>query len=1211
MTPDDITVPIVPGSNASPNSVYGELKEKGETDYYTFTGEVGQRIYFDRLFYNIPNPEWWLGENAAKLIAPSGTSQGIRNLQYADDGEPITLKESGTYRIEIDAITENTGTYSFSVLDLARATPILPDTDISGTLNPGQETHLYQFAGLKNQRLFLDTPGGTANTNWTLYDSGNNQIRHGDLNTDIEQVLSTSGTYTLAIRGNNGNTPVNYSFKVITPDVQPGTLAFNVPVSSSIGEKGEQDVYTFTGTKGQRVFLDTLMETPNNKATLVSPSGTKVIDSYSSLLYADGYWRNPVSLPENGTYSLTVDGDGQTTDSYSFRLIDINAAPVLQKDAPSPTSGTLNPGSAIQFYKFTGAEGDRIYFDSQENSPNTNWHLYKSNNDQLNEVPLANDFEQVLPGDGTYYLMLRGENSAPVNYKVQLVTTRESPIPLTPNALVAKRIDKLGEQDVYTFTGTVGQTLYFDPRTGNSDIAVKIESPSGKVVLNGNTGSDKEPFTLTEPGTYKVTVDGNYGKTGDYSFILSDAAAAPLLPLGSPLSGSVAAKETVLYQINGTAGQQLTIGSSAISGAEWVLYTPQSLLNPYYYYENNRVGSANLNTGFTSTLPADGTYILALQNTSANPVSYSNIQVSSTLPPATTNSGLSVPYGGTLSASGEVDEYSFTAASGTLVYFDGQSNDSTKRISLLKPNSTNNFVFSGLDAQSDSGAYQLTQTGSYKLQVYGSPATATGNYSFQLVDLKASPTLVLNAPINVSLNPRETKAYKFTGTVGQKVWLDGLNTSSTNVTAKLLNSSGRQVVYTGDLSGDIELQTLEADGEYYLVLQSNNTLLTTANFRLLDNNAGAENLPSLDNINVSGKFGASNRETLLYKFQGLEGQRLYFDRTDGDYYNYYYLYSPDGNRFYYNSLSYDSEPTKLPSSGEYLLAFVGNNNPNNNYGVRIVTPTDATSSLTIGNTVNGEIAKAGQQNTYTFAGTEGQRLWFDSLLAAGNINGTLYSPTNAIIWNSQSLGSDLEPAALTTLKETGNYRFVVDGSGDATGNYSFRILDLAAAAKTTSLDTNITGTFGTSKRDAVVYKFTGSEGQYVYFDRIEGGGSNYSVYSPDGQRLFHQDLNYDEPYPYYYDYGVEPRKLPSSGEYTLVFNGTGQTNDNYNLRMVTPDLVTQAHTIGNTITGAMGNRENKIPTLLRAVPVNSCGWIACSPAATLALTCIRQQANFC
>ncbi|MEG4293357.1 DUF4114 domain-containing protein, partial [Microcoleus sp. D2B6] len=1164
ITPDEITVPIVPGSNATPNSVYGELKEKGEKDFYTFTGEPGQRIYFDRLFHkkDIPNYSWW---DTVKIISPSGTNLPIRYLEYSDDGAPFTLKESGTYRIEIDGALENTGTYSFSILDLESSTPISLDTNISGTLTPGQEAHLYKFTGEKNQRLFLDTPGGTANTTWTLYDSGNNQIRHADQNTDIEEVLPTSGTYTLAISGNNGTNPVNYSFKVITPDVRSETLAFNAPVSGSISEKGERDVYTFTGTKGQRVFLDTLTDTPNNLATLVSPSGTKVINSVQ--MYADT-WRNPVILPESGTYSLEVDGSYESTDNYSFSLIDVGVAPVLQKDALTPTSGTLNPGKAIQFYQFTGSKDDRVYFDSQENSPNTNWHLYNSNNDQLREEPLGSDFEQVLPGDGTYYLMLRGENSAPVNYKIQLVTTTSPPSPLALNNPVTNSISKLGEQDAYTFTGTVGQTLYFDPRTGNSDIAVKIESPSGKVVLNGNTGSDKEPFTLTEPGIYKVTVDGNYGKTGDYSFSLSDAA--PLLPLGSPLSGSVAAKETVLYKINGTAGQQLTFpGSSAISGAEWVLYAPQSLLNPYYY-ENNRVGSANLNTtGFTSTLPADGTYILALRNTSANPVSYSNIQVSSTLPPATTNSGLSVPYGGTLSAPGQRDEYSFTAASGTLIYFDGQSNDSTKRVGLLNPDSTNFPGFTGLDAQSDSGAYQLTQTGSYKLQVYGSPATTTGNYSFQLVDLKASPTLALNAPINVSLNPRETKAYKFTGTVGQKVWLDGLNTSSTNVTAKLLNSSGRQVAYTGDLSGDIVLQTLEADGEYYLVLQSNNTSATTANFRLLDN-AGATTLTSLDNRTVSGSFGASNRETVLYKFQGLEGQHLYFDRTDGDYYNSYYLYSPDGNRFYYNSLSYDSEPKKLPSSGEYLLAFVGNNNPNNNYGVRIVTPTDGAFSLTIGNTVNGEIAKAGQQNTYTFAGTEGQRLWFDSLLAASNIDGTLYSPTDTVIWSSQNLGSDLEPAALTTLKETGNYRFVVDGSGDATGSYSFRILDLAAAAQTTSLDTNTTGNFGTSKRDAVVYKFTGSEGQYVYFDRIDGGGSNYSVYSPDGQRFFYQNLSYDPPYPYSYDYGVEPTKLPSSGEYTLVFNGTGQTNNNYTLRMVTPDLVTQPHVIGDTISGTIG-----------------------------------------
>jgi len=1091
ITPDEITVPIVPGSNATPNSIYGELKEKGETDFYTFTGEPGQRIYFDRLFQNTTDA--W--SHTAKIISPSGTQVLGRYFVYGDDPDPITLKESGTYRIEIDAAGENTGTYSFSILDLDKAAPISLDTNISGILTPGQETHLYKFTGLENQRLFLDTPGGTANTTWTLYDSGNNQIRHADLNSDIEEVLPASGTYTLAIRGNNGTNQVNYSFQVITPDVHSGTLAFNAPVSSSISEKGERDVYTFTGTKGQRVFLDTLIETPNNLATLVSPSGTKVINSVQ--MYADG-WRNSVILPESGTYSLEVDGSYESRDNYSFSLIDVGVAPVLQKDALTPTSGTLNPGKAIQFYQFTGSKGDRVYFDSQENSPNTYWHLYNSNHDKLSEeVALGSDFEQVLPGDGTYYLRLRGENSAPVNYKVQLVTTRESPTPLTPNALVANRIDKLGEQDVYTFTGTVGQTLYFDPRTGNSNITLKIQSPSGKEVLSGNTGSDKEPFTLTEPGTYKVTVDGSYGETGDYSFILKDTA--PLLPLGSSLSGSLGAKETVLYEINGTAGQQLAFdSSSATPGAEWVLYAPQNLLNPYSYgyYGANSVGGTNLNSNFTRALPVDGTYLLALRNTSANPVSY-NVLVNSTQPPLTLNSGLGVLHSGTLSTPGQVQDFFFTATSDTLIYFDSRSNDSTHQVRLYNPDNTQIFY---LGAQADSGAYGLTQTGSYKLQVsnyYNTP----GNYSFQLVDLKAADPLSFYpaAPTNVFLKPLETKAYKFTGQVGQKVWLDGLNTSSTNVTAKLLNSSGLQIAYTGDLSSDIELETLEADGEYYLVLQSNNTSETTANFRLLDS-TGATPLTS----NVSGTFGTSKQETVLYKFQGSENQTLYFNPTGWDGYNYYKLYSPDGSLLFSQYGSYDSE-RKLPSSGEYVLAFVGNNQPNNNYALQIITPTDVTSPLVIGNTAVGEIAKAGQQNTYTFRGTEGQRLWFDSLAAIGNITGRLYSPTGNLLWG-QGVESDREP---TTLKETGTYRFVVDGYADATGTYSFRFLDLASANPTT-LDANIAGNFGTSKRSAIVYKFTDAEGQSVYFDRTDGDYYNYYyVYSPDGQRLLYQDFGYD------------------------------------------------------------------------------------------------------
>ena len=121
----------------------------------------------------------------------------------------------------------------------------------------------------------------------------------------------------------------------------------------------------------------------------------------------------------------------------------------------------------------------------------------------------------------------------------------------------------------------------------------------------------------------------------------------------------------------------------------------------------------------------------------------------------------------------------------------------------------------------------------------------------------------MNTPEDVTLNPVETKAFKFTGTVGQKIWLDGLNASNPNVTAELLNSSGRQITRTSDLRSDIGLQTLEADGEYYLVLQSNNSTATTAQFQLLDNlNA---TIISLD-TEIRGDFGESKQEAYLYRF---------------------------------------------------------------------------------------------------------------------------------------------------------------------------------------------------------------------------------------------------------------------------------------------------------------------------------------------------------
>ena len=292
ITPDWITNPVSLGSNTSPNTISGEIVEKGEEDYFTFAGTPGQRIYLDRLFQDT-TAVW---SHTATIISPSGRNVLSRNFQHGDDPDPITLDEEGTYQVQLDASGEQLGSYSFNLLDLGLATEIALDTVYSNTLDPGQEAHLYEFTGTAGQRLYLDTPG-IAGATWTLYDSGNNPIRHTNLATDIEVVLDDADTYTLVIEGTNGNTPVDYSFEVITPDALSDSLTLGNAITSDIREKGEQDIYRFEGTQGQRLFLDTLINSPNTQATLVSPSGTKVLDSRLSF----DQFRHPAILTEDVT----------------------------------------------------------------------------------------------------------------------------------------------------------------------------------------------------------------------------------------------------------------------------------------------------------------------------------------------------------------------------------------------------------------------------------------------------------------------------------------------------------------------------------------------------------------------------------------------------------------------------------------------------------------------------------------------------------------------------------------------------------------------------------------------------------------------------------------------------------------------------------------------------------------------------------------------
>src|SRR6266478_2031884 len=99
--------------------------------------------------------------------------------------------------------------------------------------------------------------------------------------------------------------------------------------------------------------------------------------------------------------------------------------------------------------------------------------------------------------------------------------------------------------------------------------------------------------------------------------------------------------------------------------------------------------------------------------------------------------------------------------------------------------------------------------------------------------------------------------------------------------------------------------------------------------------------------------------------------------------------------------------------------------------------------LASSNTYSGTISLPGQEDRFTFTGTAGQRLYYDALdYDFDAINVQLISPSGAIPFVNGNSDSDVGPL---TLMETGTYTLLQKASGDYTNDYSFRLLDLAAA----------------------------------------------------------------------------------------------------------------------------------------------------------------------
>ncbi len=360
---------------------------------------------------------------------------------------------------------------------------------------------------------------------------------------------------------------MSYSFEIFDNVHPTSALTLGTPVSGTLTNLGDEASYTFTGSPGQTIYFDSLESSTYIYATLTGPYGNQVFASY--LPYGD---EGPFTLNQAGTYTLTLSTQNTYTGNYDFTLDDTSKATTiaLTPGSGTPESGTLATGLTTNLYQFTGTKGELVYFAGLSDSPTDGAiaYFYSPSDSSVTDVYVQNDTQITLPYSGTYILAVAGTSATntSVSYSFELYDNVAPSTALVLNTEVTGTLTNPGDQAIYTFTGSIGQQVQFNGLEPGSTQIAYLYDPQGTQVFDSYLENNAGPYTLTNPGTYKLVITTNGRNTGPYDFRLLDLQSETKLQVNTTeadltVTLSAAATEQVLVQYS-TADGTATVANS-------------------------------------------------------------------------------------------------------------------------------------------------------------------------------------------------------------------------------------------------------------------------------------------------------------------------------------------------------------------------------------------------------------------------------------------------------------------------------------------------------------------------------------------------------------------------------------------------------------------------------------------------------------------------
>jgi YD repeat-containing protein len=1113
---------------------------------YQIHGTAGQRLSFDLQS---------LGQAAPFLTIFGPAAQRFDNLTTLTlpaDGTVIVMVQSVTF---VDGQTGETflqgGPYQLTVTDIS-GTPVAVSglgTTSSGSLTLGQTAEA-TFTAPAGRLVAFDTLDTSAALAVELDDRTGAMVAF--LNTSADSgpiLLPRSGTYTVKVSGGPGS----YSFRFVDLTGAP-TLPLGTVVDQTIATSFALTAYQFTGTPGQQVYYDGLA-VPGNAplvATLCGPGdlidesrpGHSVSPVFRQAADTDSGF---LTLTEPGTYFLVFDntnaarvyGTGPAGGGeYSFRLLDPTSAPVLADD--TLVSVTLANPAQTDLYRVSGQAGDTLFatFPSSSNEFDLQGALIGPGI-SAGFRPTGSDLFQPLSRDGTYLIAVEGSGTlgqSPISYTLRTSLHPASTAALKLGQATTATIAQPGQRVEYTFHLDAGQRLFFDgldPFSASAETT--LFDPDGSIdrsaVIFGTYEDSTQIYVAPASGTYRLDVSA--GTAGSYHFAVDDVASSPSLSFETLVAGHLASvRQTELFQFAGTAGQRLYFGHAPNPAqpfpGQWTLYGPDGTT-----VSNDAIEYINSSTDFLATLPAAGTYVLTLSDSSATGPLDFQFEVYT---PAINTRSVNVDgttTAGTLADPGQKDVYTFTATAGQRILLDNTADLETSARSASLTLAGPLGPITSSDVQEDT-PFVAPVTGTYRVTAPGYDG-ATGAYAFRLIDADHAPAVVLNQSASVSLAPYQSAVFTLAGLAGQRFHF-AVNsvTGDTFVTGWGLYDANFHAIAGGDLSQSFDA-TLPAAGTYVLLLSAyraaNSLSFTVA--------------PIADTPVPASGFGAVHSgtvaagQTATFTYAAPAGLPVYFDwQLDPSTSSPVSLTftGPGGTEVF--SVFDDQGPFVLPVSGTYTLTLHDYSATDAAaYAFRLLDLTTVP-ALTLGTMVQSTLNPSSARDFYQFTGTFGQRLFFDAVTAPpAGFSYQLLAPDGPTL--SLAPPTSGGPIAPVTLTEAGRYYLTASqflSPLSPSTAYSFSLSDLATAAPPLPLGQPVNGQLNPGTA-ASLSTIAGTAGEALDFHSLSvsptgSGVATWTLFAPDGTTV---GGSFSGIHDLASDFSAT---LPADGTYVLVIAGT-------------------------------------------------------------------------